>query len=112
LRLFVALLLAWAGAAWADLTVGPDDLAEIRSLIHRQIEIRGDDVRGACAVYRPANVEFLEVLALGADAVQQVRITDRSGRAWVAYYAVQRQPDGSWRTNGCRMVQPVRTIPT
>jgi hypothetical protein len=41
-----------------------------------------------------------------------VRLTDRSGTVWHAYYAMQRQKDGSWRTNGCRLVQPAKTIPT
>ena len=34
----------------------------------------------------------------------------RSGGLWVAYYAMQRQQDGSWRTHGCRLVQPSRII--
>jgi len=25
---------------------------------------------------------------------------------------MQRQKDGSWRTNGCHLAQPVKTIPT
>jgi hypothetical protein len=29
----------------------------------------------------------------------------------VAYYAMQRQRDGSWRTNGCHLVPPVRNYP-
>ena len=106
-------LLAWAGAAHADARLSADDLAEIRTVIHRQIETLGrEDALGACAVYRPTSVEFLELLTLGPDAVQQVRLTDRGGRTWLAYYAMQRQRDGSWRTSACRMVQPARTIPT
>jgi hypothetical protein len=29
----------------------------------------------------------------------------------VAYCAMQRQRDGSWRTNGCHLVPPVRNYP-
>ena len=43
---------------------------------------------------------------MGGDVVQQVQVTDRAGGVWVAYYAMQRQSDGSWRTNGCHLVQP------
>jgi hypothetical protein len=84
-------------------------------VIHRQIDAsRRDDTItiGACVVYRPTSVEFLELVTMGPDAVQQVKLTDRGGRIWLAYYAMQRQTDGSWRTNGCRLVQPARTIPT
>jgi hypothetical protein len=114
------------------------DVGEIRGVINRQIDaFRRDDAQSAFAlatpgvqqsfrtpekfldvvrmayraVYRPARVAFLDMLVLGDEVVQQVQITDRSGLVWVAYYAMQRQPDGSWRTNGCHLVQPARTIP-
>ena len=107
------MLCLWAGVAQADSRLSADDLAEIRAVIHHQIDALGrDDALGACAVYRPTRVEFLDLLTLGPDAVQQVRLIDRGGRTWLAYYAMQRQRDGSWRTSACRMVQPVRTIPT
>jgi len=34
-----------------------------------------------------------------------VRLTDAQGRAWIALYPMQRQPDGSWRTNGCQLAR-------
>ena len=113
------------------------DVSEIRAVIHRQIDaFRRDDAHSAFAlvspgvqqafgtperfletvrmayraVYRPTSVSFLELVVMGADVVQQVQVTDRSGSIWVAYYAMQRQKDGSWRTNGCHLVQPTRTI--
>ncbi len=119
--------------------VSTEDLAEIRAVISRQIDaFKRDDARSAFAlvsphvqeefgsperflaavrvsyraVYRPARVTFLGLTVIGPDAVQQVRLTDRSGSVWHAYYAMQRQEDGSWRTNGCRLVQPAKTIPT
>jgi hypothetical protein len=139
LRILLAALLMLVGAAQAESSLTREDLSEIRAVIHRQIEaFRRDDARGAFdlvspdvqqafgtperfldvvrvsyrAVYRPSAVVFLELVTFGPDAVQQVRITDRLGHAWLAYYAMQRQRDGSWRTNGCRLVQPARTIPT
>jgi hypothetical protein len=122
-----------AGAAG----VSSNDAAEIRAVIHRQIDaFRRDDARSAFAlvspgvqqefgtperfldavrisyraVYRPASVAFLELVVMGGDVVQQVQVTDHAGSVWVAYYAMQRQKDGSWRTNGCHLVQPTRTI--
>ena len=63
------------------------------------------------AMYRPANVSFLSLLVMGEDVVQPVQVTDRAGAVWVAYYAMQRQHDGSWRTSGCHLAASVRTIP-
>lgn len=113
------------------------DVAEIRAVIHRQIDaFRRDDAHSAFAlvspgvqqafgtperfldavrvayraVYRSTSVSFLEIVVMGGDVVQQVQVVDRSGSVWVAHYAMQRQKDGSWRTNGCHLVQPARTI--
>ena len=128
---------AWAQGSLSEVTA--DDLAAIRAVINRQIDaFKRDDARGAFAlvspdvqeafgtperfldvvrvsyraVYRPAAVSFLGLTVIGGDAVQQVQLTDRAGGVWRAYYAMQRQKDGTWRTNGCRLVQPAKTIPT
>jgi hypothetical protein len=135
--LCLAALLPRAAPAAADGGITAADLTEIRGVIHRQIDaFRRDDAHGAFAlvspgvqqafgtperfldtvrmayraVYRPTAVSFLELVVMGGDVVQPVQVTDRSGAVWVAYYAMQRQRDGSWRTNGCHLVQPSRTI--
>ena len=132
--LILALLAAPAAASNG---VSSADMQEIRAVIHRQIDaFRRDDAQGAFAlvspgvqqaygtperfldvvrssyraVYRPQSVAFLELVVMGGDVVQPVQLTDRSGTLWVAYYAIQRQKDGTWRTNGCHLVQPSRTI--
>jgi hypothetical protein len=33
--------------------------------------------------------------------MQVVQLRGRDGRAWLATYELQRQPDGRWRINGC-----------
>ena len=133
------LCLTFALRAAAQPAVTVEDVAEIRAVINRQIEaFRRDDAREAFAlvspgvqqtfgtperfldvvrvsyraVYRPATVAFLGLTVMGQDAVQQLQIIDRAGSVWLAYYAMQRQRDGSWRTNGCHLVQPAKTIPT
>jgi len=135
----LALCLAFVVPAAAQPAITGDDLAEIRAVINRQIDaFRRDDAQEAFklvspsvqetfgtperfldvvrvsyhAMYRPAAVTFLGLTVMGDDAVQRVRITDRSGAVWVAYYAMQRQKDGSWRTNGCHLVQPSKSIST
>jgi hypothetical protein len=133
------LWLALAPAAAAQPTITTEDLAEIRAVIHRQLDaFKRDDAQGAFALvspgvqqvfgtperfldtvrvsyramYRPAAIAFLAPVLLGADAVQPVQLTDGAGAVWLAYYAMQRQKDGSWRANGCHLVQPTKTIPT
>jgi uncharacterized protein DUF4864 len=134
--LFSAALITPAAAQPA---ITPGDLTEIRAVINRQIDaFRRDDAPGAFAlvspavqqsfgtperfldvvraayrpVYRPASIQFLEPVVFGADAVQPVQLTDRAGEVWLAYYAMQRQKDGSWRASGCHLVQPAKTVPT
>ena len=133
----LAVLLPLAAPAAADSGVSAADMEAIRGVIHRQIDaFRRDDAQSAFAlvspgvqqafgtperfldtvrmayraVYRPAAVAFLELVVIGGDVVQPIQVTDRSGAVWVAYYAMQRQRDGSWRTHGCHLVQPNRTI--
>ena len=135
----LALLFAFALPAVAQPAITGEDLAEIRAVIHRQIEaFRRDDAQEAFklvspavqetfgtperfldvvhasygAIVRPAAVAFLGLTVMGEDAVQRVKITDRGGAVWLAYYAMQRQRDGSWRTNGCHLVQPAKSIST
>ena len=130
-------LLVPAGGFAAESHVTGADVDEIREVIHRQIDaFRRDDAHGAFAlvspnaqqafgtperfldtmrmayraVYRPASVSFLDLVVIGASVVQPVQVTDPSGSVWVAYYSMQRQKDGSWRTHGCRLVPPARTI--
>jgi hypothetical protein len=136
LQIILLLLAAWVGSAAAYPT--SDEVVEIRGVIHRQIDaLRRDDARRAFAlvspgvqaqfgtperfleavrtsyrpVYRPLGVVFLAMTVLGGEVVQEVRLTDHRGAVWLAYYAMQRQNDGSWRMNGCHLVQPARTIP-
>jgi hypothetical protein len=135
--LFFSLAVLLPGIAAADSGVSAADMNEIRGVIHRQIDaFRRDDAPGAFAlvspgvqqtfgtperfldtvrsayraVYRPSAVSFLELVVMGGDVVQPVQVTDHTGVVWVAYYAMQRQKDGSWRTNGCHLVQPSRII--
>src|SRR5207302_4109499 len=101
----LVLCLGFALPAAAQPAVTVEDLAEIRAVINRQIDaFRRDDAHEAFALvspgvqqsfgtpehfleavrasyhamYRPAAVTFLGLTAIGHDAVQPVRITDRS----------------------------------
>jgi Domain of unknown function (DUF4864) len=52
-------------------------------------------------VYRPASVLFLKPERVADETVQGVQMTDEEGRLWLAAYRMQRQPDSSWRIDGC-----------
>jgi hypothetical protein len=135
--LFFSFAVLLPGVSAANGGVSASDMSEIRGVIHRQIDaFRRDDAPGAFAlvspgvqqtfgtperfldtvrtayraVYRPSAVSFLELVVMGGDVVQPIQVTDHTGIVWVAYYAMQRQKDGSWRTNGCHLVQPSRII--
>lgn len=137
LVLALALLVSAAPAGASGHGVTGEDLVEIRAVIQSQIDaFRRDDARGAFdlaapgvqqafgtperfletvrvayrAVYRAAALAFLDPMVMGADVVQRLRITDRAGRVWLAYYAMQRQADGSWRASGCHLVQRAKTV--
>ena len=131
LRALCALLLAVAPLlVAAQGAVSPEDARAVREVIEAQIDaFRKDDaarafslatpgirekfgspenfmdmVRSSYAVvYRPASVVFEAPVAIDGQILQPVRMTDAEGRAWLAVYPMQRQPDGSWRTNGCQL---------
>ena len=77
--------------------VSAADVAKIRAAIQREAQ---------CFPPRPGTFAFRGVVVMGEEVVQPVQITDRAGGAWIAYYAMQRQQDGTWKTHGCRLVQP------
>ena len=60
---------------------------------------------GYPVVYRPGSVHFAEPEILEGIVVQPVRMTDDEGRAWIAVYPMQRQPDGGWRIDGCELAR-------
>src|SRR5256885_16901918 len=134
LLLLAVLLPTWAQA---DGRVTSADLSEIRAVINRQIDaFRRDDAQGAFAlvspgmqdsfgtperfldvvrlsyraVYRPANVAFLDLIVMSGEVVQQVQITDRAGGVWVAFFSMQLTRYGSSRPIGCHPPHPARYI--
>lgn len=130
-RYVAALCLAFAPLAVAAQTpLSAADSRAVREVIEDQIDaFRKDDAARAFAlaapgiratfgsaekfiqmvrnsyavVYRPATVAFEVPMEIDGLVVQPVRLTDDEGRAWIAIYPMQRQPDGSWRTNGCQL---------
>ena len=58
---------------------------------------------GYPVVYRPKSVRFEKPAMVDGEVIQPVRMTDADGESWIAFYPMQRQPDGGWRINGCQL---------
>jgi hypothetical protein len=59
-------------------------------------------VRGAYPmVYRPAALNFHKPDFDEGTVLQLVEIKDGDDKSWLALFAVERQPDQSWRISGC-----------
>jgi hypothetical protein len=57
---------------------------------------------GYPAVYRPKAVDFRELASDDAmGVVQKVFFIGPDGKGVLAFYQMERQPDGSWKINGC-----------
>jgi hypothetical protein len=105
---------------------------EARALIERQLDaFARDDAEGAYAlaapgiqaiftdsetflkmvrekyapVYRHHSVEFGTFAEDGDKIEQSLTIVDEDNNVWSAIYYLARQPDGTWRTNGCLLIK-------
>jgi Domain of unknown function (DUF4864) len=56
---------------------------------------------GYTPVHRPQNWDFGRTQETGSGSVmQEVLITDMTGKNWAALYTLEQQPDGSWKITG------------
>lgn len=136
LFVFVSLAFFLATQALAQtpaIDIGTADRAAIRTVIESQIAaFRRDDGPGAFAfaspaikrlfgtpenfmamvrggypqVYRPESVGFGDLLRADGVLVQLVDIVGPDGLPVIAVYEMERQPDGTWQINGCRLLRP------
>lgn len=59
-------------------------------------------VRGAYPmVYRPATVTFYKAEIEQGSVLQLVEIRDEDAKSWLALFALEQQPDATWRISGC-----------
>lgn len=62
--------------------------------------------KGYAPVYRRQSYSFGRIgNEMGGQPTQHVTIIDANGKAWTALYAMERQPDGSWKISGCSLVE-------
>ena len=61
---------------------------------------------GYYPVYRPHSFAFGNITEeMSGRPTQRVTIVDQAGKSWVALYAFEKQPDGSWKIIGCTLVE-------
>ena len=134
--LLLVLSLSSVGApafAEDDPVLGSGDRAAIRKLILKQLDAfqRDDEteafsyaspsiqdrfqtpaefmrmVRSAYeAVYRPLSTRFLEAFVLNGQVLQPLEVVAPDTSVVVAFYMMERQPDGTWRISGCMLGTP------
>ncbi len=76
----------------------------IQQLFHNSAASFLESVRRAYQpVYRPGDVQFLGLQRDAKHIIQPVKISMGDGKVYIAYYEMQRQPDKSWRINGCQL---------
>ncbi len=62
--------------------------------------------KGYRPVYRPQSFAFGNITEeMSGRPTQRVTIVDQAGKSWVALYAFEKQPDGSWKIIGCTLVE-------
>jgi hypothetical protein len=62
--------------------------------------------KGYPPIYRRQSYTFGRIgNEMGGAPTQHVTIIDQNGKAWTALYAMERQPDGSWKIVGCQLVE-------
>jgi hypothetical protein len=62
--------------------------------------------QGYPPVYRRQSYSFGRIgNEMGGAPTQHVTIVDVNGKTWTALYAMQRQPDGTWKIVGCQLVE-------
>lgn len=129
LTAFCLMLAFWTAPSLAEpADVGPREGAAIRSTIQAQLDaFRRDDAGAAFAaatpairalfgtaaafmdmvragyapVYRAREVEFRELVTSEGGPFQTVLLTGPDGVSVIAAYRMARQPDGSWKIDGC-----------
>jgi chlorite dismutase len=129
-RIIAALVLALAPFAGSAQSISAADARAVREVIEAQLDaFRRDDAPRAfsyaapgirdtfgtpenfmamvraqyAVVYRPRSVSFEAPVMASGELVQPVRMTDADGHAWIALYPMEKQPDGTWRINGCQL---------
>ena len=62
--------------------------------------------KGYQPVYRQQSYSFEAATGeMAGRPAQRVRILDARGKSWIALYAFEKQPDGTWKIAGCTLLE-------
>jgi hypothetical protein len=61
--------------------------------------------QGYQPVYNPRAVRFDDLVTMDGRIVQRVALVGPDGLAALALYAMEHEPDGSWRIDGCELTK-------
>jgi hypothetical protein len=122
-----------AGPAWAG---DAQPSAEARAIVSRQFDaFARDDAAGAYAlvtpslkmtftdpdvfigmvrnryapVYRHRDVDFGDAEVEGDAMTITATLVDGDNQLWTALYTLERQPDGRWLINSCKLIRPLES---
>ncbi len=56
-------------------------------------------------VYRPRSASFGSLVDVDGRTVQKVRVIGPDGRAALALYMMEHEPDGTWKIDGCQLTE-------
>jgi hypothetical protein len=56
-------------------------------------------------IYRNRRAIFSPPEEIDGSTIQLVRLTDQENRVWVAIYKMVRDDDGSWKIDGCQLLE-------
>lgn len=131
LFLLAGLALPLSSASAAE-QVSEEDRRAIRAVVQSQLEaLAVDDAEGAFAlatadtrnrlrnsdtflqiikqrftpIYRHQMAIFSVPEVIAGRMVQIVRLTDKESAVWLAIYQMQKEADGTWKIDGCRLIE-------
>src|SRR5208283_1856960 len=55
-------------------------------------------------VYHPRSMAFGDLLVVDGNLVQELAVIGPDGKPHLARYVMEREPDGTWRIDGCVLV--------
>lgn len=124
--------LSWSPAAAQVVDLSPADVTEIQGAVQSQIEaLANDDADSAFElttaetksrlgtperflalikeqydpVYRNRLVMMATPKMVAGSVYQLVRLTALDSQVWLAIYQMDKDPDGSWKIDGCELIE-------
>lgn len=79
---------------------------KIRSIFGSAPQFMAMVRQGYPPIYRPRSFAFDRLVTIDERIVQRVVVVGPDGAPALALYTMEREPDGTWRIDGCTLTQP------